>query len=505
MKLLKIILLPLFSLLCGVALQAQRVITYESGMGSRDPANSDVWVLFQKVKAMHEGMTLYADSATFDTKNNTFRAMRNVKIVISDTTTLYGDNALYDGSSRIADVWGDTVTLIDGRTILTTDLLSYDRNQSTASYFHWGHTVHDSSTLDSHKGYYHSDSHDIYLFDKVVLHDSNAWLYTDTLLYNTRSHVAEFISPTTIVSDSSTVYSEEGTYNSSSHDACSYRATRLTNGATRLTADTLFFNDNSEHGEAYGNVIIFDSSNNVTCYGQMGITDHKQHFSFVTDSALIVFVDEGDTLYMHADTIWAFNNDSNQFEAASAYRGVRIFRADAQAVCDSVWFSMPDSCVSLFFNPVVWYEDYQCSADTIECHFDSNGVQLVLLKNNMFAIEKVDAQKFNQVRGKNGKVFLDDSEPRWADILGSAQMVYYVTENVKIGEATEQRLVGVNIGVGSDMRIYFKNREPKRFSTFGNPDMKMYPPDQVPENERRMQGFEWRDAIRPHSPGEVWR
>ena len=102
----------LFLLLLMSAVQgvfAQRIITYESGMGSRDRDNADVWILYQEVKAMHDGMTLYADSATFDTKNNVFRAYRNVVILISDTTTLYGEEAIYDGTTRIADVWGDTV------------------------------------------------------------------------------------------------------------------------------------------------------------------------------------------------------------------------------------------------------------------------------------------------------------------------------------------------------------------------------------------------------------
>lgn len=502
---LKIILLVIVVAFCVPSVMGQRIIEYESGMGTRDPDNSDVWILYQKVKARHEGMTLYADSATLDTRNNTFRAQRNVKIIISDTTVLYGDQAIYDGITRIADVWGDTVTLIDGKTILKTDLLSYDRNSSTASYFHWGHTVHDGSIMNSQKGYYHSDSRDIYLFDNVMLHDSNAWLYTDTLLYNTHSMVAEFISATRIISDSSMVYSEEGTYNTDLHEACSYKSTRLTNGGMRLTADTLYFNDNTEHGEAYGNVVIVDSANNVTCYGNRGITDRQKHFSFVTDSALIVYVDDTDSLFMHADTIWAFNNDSNRFSAASAYRGVRIFRDDAQAVCDSVWFSMPDSCVTLYYNPVVWYEDYQCVADTIACHFDSNGVNLITLNSNLFAIQKVDPQRYNQVRGKNGKVYCHHSEPRWADILGSAQMIYYVLDDEMIDGKIEQRLVGVNIGVGSDMRIYFKDKKAERLSTFGNPDMKMYPPLDVPENEKIIPGFEWRDAVRPHNRYEVWK
>lgn len=511
-RLLRIILFVLLLSPCPLTLRAQRVIEYVADMGSRDPDNSDIWILYRNVIAKHDGMTLVTDSATFDTKNNIFNAYGNVRIDITDTTVIFGTMAIYDGTTRIADIWGDTVRLKDGKTLLKTDILSYDRNTFTASYFHWGHTVHDSATLDSEKGFYHSDSRDIYLFNNVVLHDSNSWLYTDTLLYNTASGLAVFISPSSIVSDSSTVYSEDGTYNTKSHDASSFKATRLTNREKILTADTLFFNDRTEYGRAFGNVVIVDTLNDVTCSGQVGVTDQNSRSSFVTDSALIVFVDKGDSLFMHADTIWAVNDENRHFSSAKAYRNVRLFRNDAQAVCDSLYYSAPDSTVSLYHKPVVWYNDYQCLSDTIHCFFDSAGVNLIHLRGNVFAIEKVDSLKYNQVKGANAVVHCLRSEPLYADILGSAHMVYYVLDEeqetiYRADDTTKvihRSLLGINAGVGSDMRIYFKNRRPRRFSTFGSPDMKMYPPDKLPEGERRLSGFRWLDTIRPDSPSAVF-
>lgn len=507
-----IVLLMLF---LSLPLSAQKIIEYKADMGSRDPEDANVWILYRNVVAVHDGMKLYTDSASFDTKNNIFKAYRNVRIVITDTTTLFGSSAIYDGTTRIADVWGDTVILIDGQTILKTDLLSYDRNNSTASYYHWGHTVHDSALLDSRKGHYHSDTRDLYLFDDVVLHDSTAWLYTDTLLYNTITSLAQFISPTLIVSDSSTVYSEDGNYNTETHDAASFKESRLTDRQKWMTADTLYFNDKTEYGRAFGHVVIVDTLNGLICRGNEGLTDQDSRMSFVTDSALIIYIDSvGDSLFLHADTIFAFNNESQEFSEARAYRGVRLFRSDVQMVCDSLSYLAADSLLSLYHDPVVWYGDYQCMADTIHCFYDSAGVRLVKLRSSVFAIEKVDSEKFSQVKGRNADVFLERSEPLYADILGSARMVYYVIDEQKerldpadttSGWVTSRSLLGVNAGMGSDMRIYFKERKPHRFSTYVMPDMKMYPPDQLPEGERLLPGFRWLDAIRPVSPNDVFR
>lgn len=511
---LKILLLFVVAMFVVPSLSAQRVIQYTAGMGTRDRENPDVWILYHKVKAIHEGMTLYTDSAAFDTKNNTFQAYGNVRIHFTDTTTLYGKFAIYDGTTRIADVWGDTVTLVDGRTVLKTDALSFDRNANSAAYYHWGHTTHDSSSLVSMMGFYYTETRDIFLYDSVVLRDSNSRLVTDTLLYNTRTSLASFTCPTYIYSDSSTVYSELGSYNTDSHVAESFKATRLANRDTWLTADTLYFNDKEEHGEAFGHVTIVDTADDVICIGNVGITDQQEHYAFVTDSALIIYISDGDSIYMHADSIWAYNNEEREFESAKAYHNVRVFRYDAQAICDSLYFSMPDSSVTLYHDPVVWYEDYQCSADTIVCRYDSSGIRLIMLRKNVMSIEKVDSLRFSQLKGNNANVYCDRSEPLYTDILGSARMVYYV-----IDESTEwermpgdsvatkhvhRELLGVNSGVGSDMRIYFENRKPKRVVTYGKPDMKMYPPDQLPEDEKALPGFSWRDAIRPHSPAEVF-
>ncbi len=499
-KCLKIWLLLLLAT-AGSAGHAQKIIEYVAGMGTRDPLNPDVWILYQKVKARHEGMTLFADSASYDTRNNTFNAYRNVKIVLTDTTTLYGEYAFYDGTSRVAVVQDDTVRLVDGKTILKTDLLSYDRNTSTASYDSWGHTVHESSALDSRKGYYHSDTRDLFLYGDVLLCDSNSRLITDTLHYNTRTELAVFTSPTHIYSDSSTVYSELGNYNTGSHQACSFRASTVTDRQKKLLCDTLFFNDRTEFGQAFGHVAIFDSLNQVTCYGRVGETNQDEQFSFVTDSALIIYVDKGDSLFMHADSIWAFNNSDREFEAAKAHRNVYIFRRDVQGRCDSVFYSRPDSSMAMYHNPVVWYNSYQCSADTITAFMDSIGVRLIELRGNVFTIEEVDTSKYNQIKGHDANVYCSGREPRYADILGSARMVYYVLDEESSGQRS---LIGVNAGVGSDMRIYFKDRKASRVVTYGNPDMKMYPPDALPAEERRLPGFNWNVSERPLAPDQVF-
>ncbi len=492
------------TLLLGVAVScgAQKLIEYSAGMGSRDPDDGNIWILYRGVKATHEGMTLTSDSAHFNTQENSFTAFGDVVITLSDTTYIYGDVLYYDGNTRIVDIWDDTVTLVDGQTSLIADHITYERNNATAYYTRWGHGVSGNQTLFSRQGQYNSDLKEFYIYTDVVLTDTSMVLYTDTLVYNTRTEVAHFESPTTIYSDSSVIYSELGDYNTATRYAVSYRASHVDGKGQMIEGDTLFYDNQQRFGKAFGNVLIVDSANNIFCSGHYGETSQADNYSFVTNRALVRFVDQGDTLYLHADTVYVTTDDSNRLHSVRASRKVKVYRRDAQAMCDSAFYSAPDSLLSLFIDPVLWYSHYQCTADTIEILHDSAGTRRAYLRSNCFALQQVDREKFNQLKGRQGIVYFKAGEPQYADIVGNAEMVYYITESDTAGRTA---LVGANVGVGTSMRIYFDTaRAPERVVTYDKPDMKTYPVLSVPDEWKRIKGFRWLPQRRPRRPEDVF-
>ena len=494
-------------LLCMVALGggcgAQKLIQYSAGMGSRDPENGDIWILFRGVTATHEGMRLRSDSAHFNTKENSFESFGNVVITLTDTTTIFGDRLFYDGNSRVADIWTDTVVLEDGQTQLLANHITYERNRATAYYTLWGQATSGMRLLMSNQGEYNSDLNEFFIYNDVYLSDTSMQLYTDTLIYNTVSEVAHFESPTRIYSDSTVIYSELGDYNTATRYAVSYRRSQVNNREQAINCDTLLYDQEHRYGKAMGNVIIFDSVNDITCTGRYGETSQSEKYSLVTDSALVLFVNDGDSLYLHADTIYLTTDSIDHLESVRASHHVKVFRGDGQAMCDSAYYSATDSLISLYGNPTLWYEHYQCTADTIELQHDSSGVKQAWLRTACFAIQQVDAEKFNQLKGRQGVVYFDQGEPQYTDIIGNAEMVFYITESDSSGN--NSRLVGANAGVGSSIRIYFDTaRAPQRVVATDNPDMKTYPPAKVPEEWRRLKDFRWLSARRPRTPMDVF-
>ncbi|MBR4738601.1 MAG: hypothetical protein IK058_01215 [Bacteroidales bacterium] len=493
----------LFTLLClSTVAEAQKLIEYTAGMGSRDPGNGDIWILYRHVRAKHEGMVLEADSAHYNTRENSFKAFRNVVIRISDTTFIFGDRLHYDGNTRVVDIWADTVVLVDGGTHLLANHITYERNRATSYYTEWGYGSSGDHRLFSREGQYNSDLKQFYIYSDVTLTDSTMRLVTDTLLYNTETSVAHFESPTHIYSDSSTIYSEMGDYNTDTRFAISYLASHVENQGHTIDSDTLYYDETREYGRAWGHVTIVDSDNGLTCTGRYGETSQADGFSFVTDSAHVLFVDNGDTLFLHADTVYVTTDSTDRLQTVRANYHVKVYRRDAQAMCDSAFYSAPDSTLLLYKEPVLWYEHYQCVADTIELLHDTAGVRRAWLRTNCFAVQQVDRDKFNQLKGHQGRVYFRDGEPDYADVLGNAQMVFYITEEDTSGRNT---LVGVNAGMGTDIRIYFDTtRAPVRVVTFDKPDMKTYPVGVLPEELKRLPDFRWLSSRRPRKPEDVF-
>ena len=156
-----------------------------------------------------------------------------------------------------------------------------------------------------------------------------------------------------------------------------------------------------EFGKAIGNVVLRDTVNEIVSTSRYAETDQRKRTSFVTDSVLVRFVHKDeedstgsvDTLYLHADSVVVTNDSTRKLQTVQAHYKVKVYRGEAQAMCDSLYYSATDSIAKLYRNPVVWYQHYQTVADTIEVKHDSAGAKVAYLRSNGFCIEQLDREK----------------------------------------------------------------------------------------------------------------
>ncbi|MEZ5057054.1 MAG: OstA-like protein [Saprospiraceae bacterium] len=168
--------------------------------------------LIGSVELRQDSVFMYCDSAII--KNETeLTAMGNVVIQQGDSLNVYSDSATYSSLTKLADLYGEVV-LLNGNQKLFTDSLKYDLNTKTAVYKGGATLTNDTTQLTSLEGIYLVDSNDIFFKDKVVVVNPDFSLKADTLKYNTKSRIVNFLGPTLISTlRDGKIFCEEGFYN----------------------------------------------------------------------------------------------------------------------------------------------------------------------------------------------------------------------------------------------------------------------------------------------------
>jgi lipopolysaccharide export system protein LptA len=459
--------------------------------------NPDIHVMRGNVRFRHDSAYLYCDSAYFYESDNSLEAFSNVRIEQGDTLSIYGKYLIYQGNLNLAKM-RDDVRMENRNNTLFTDHLDYDRNRDLAYFFDGGMLVDTINELTSTYGQY-SPTTQLALFkDQVTLTNPQFILHSDTLLYNTSDKVATIVGPTLIESDSATIHSSNGRYNTQTDEATLYdRSTVTSKDLTKtITADTLFYNRRTGFGEAFGNMLLNDTVKKIILTGNYGYFDDARQFAFATDSAQAIEYSQKDSLFLHADTLQMLTLDTER--ELKAFYGVRIFRTDLQAVCDSLQFNTRDSTLYLTKNPILWNTGYQLTGDTIHILFNDSTLERVHVLQRAFAIEEKDTTYFNQIKGKNLTAFFLNGEMHRIYVEGSTESIYYPLED------NGAEFLGRNKTESAYMTILIEERKPSEIRWWPTPTAEILPiPDLNPE-QKFLKDFVNYNYLRPFNRLDIF-
>ena len=333
--------------------------------------STEYQTLSGNVKFRKGGMFMYCDSAYYFDQRNSLWAFGNVKMEQGDTLFVYADRLYYDGEQDLARL-RDNVRMENRNVTLFTDSLDYDMLANIGYYFEGGKIVDDKNVLTSVYGQYAPDTKDTeFLFD-VEMTNEKFVLRTDTLFYNTDTHVADITGYTTIVSDSSVVYTDKGWYDTQADRAVLYnRSIVVSKDNQKLTGDTIFYNRATGFGEVFGNMVLVDSAKCSTISGGYGYYNEVTGSTFATKRALAMEYSKQDTLFLHGDTIRSYLLEDSS-RVMCAHPKVRFYRVDVQGLCDSMTFVERDSMLWMHRHPILWNEEKQVSGNVIQVHFNDS-------------------------------------------------------------------------------------------------------------------------------------
>lgn len=449
-------------------------------------------------------MFMYCDSAYFYEESNSFDAFGNVRMEQGDTLFVYADELNYDGASELAILYADfgkKVRLINKDVKLETDVFNYDMLNEVGYYTNGGVLTDKQNKLTSVAGEYHPNTKDAYFNYNVHLRSlQNAdtlHIYTDSLDYNTATHIAKIVSKSEIVNSDGVIYSTSGIYNTDTGVGDLYkRSLVVTKRGSTLTGDTLFYDRTKGFGEAFGGVIVTDSVRQVSLHGEYGFYDEIADSAFVTIRALAKEYSRGDTLYLHGDTINAYT-EPDSTKVTNAFHRVRFYRSDMQGICDSLSMTDRDSIMYMYRHPVVWSDERQIFGNVIYLHLNDSTIDWARLPQFGFTAEHIAEDCYNQLSGTDLTAWFNDSTLRRLYVEGNVQLIMFPMEN----DSTYNKYVQTE---SSYMDSYYDHNTVDSIHFWPETTTKVVPLYLARKNSYFLPKFAWYEDLRPWSPEDVF-
>lgn len=491
--------------LAAVSQQQERVYLLHADNLSYDRLGKlpDAQVLTGNVSFRHKGAVLTCDSAHFYEASNSFEAFGRVKMRQGDTLSLDSDYALYDGNEQMAYARYNVV-LRHRLTTLYTDSLDYDRMYDLGYFYEGGKMIDKDNTLTSDWGQYDTRRREAMFCYDVLLNNPRFDLTTDTLYYYTQSSLAHVVGPSVITSGESVINTSLGYYDTQKGQAQLFDRSTVVNAGRFMTGDSLYYEEQQGECEGFGNVFYDDRDNHNGLTGDYVYYNDSTGYAYATLRAVAMDYSQGDTLYMHGDTIKMFSynlNTDSVWRSVHCYNKVRAYRTDLQAVCDSLVYISRDSCMTMYRDPIAWYGDRQLLGEVIEVYMNDSTIERAHVNRQAFSIEAADDEgHYNQISSREMFAYFKDGRADGGEAVGNVLAIYYPVEE------KDTSLIG-HVYVETDrLRMFMSDGQLSRI-WMPKANGTMYPLTQIPTEKRRLPGFILFDYVRPTDRYDIfnWR
>ena len=492
---------------------------------------TELQVLAGKVHLIQGKTQFYCDSAVINKFTKTVEAFGHIHINDADSVHTYSDYLLYYMSTKLATL-KKNAKLTDGKTTLLTDELHYDANQKIGEYFNGGRVLNNQSVLTSKEGTYYGELKDVYFKKDVVLNDPKYLLKSDSLLYNTETEIATFITQTYIEDSAKRkITTKEGYYDLKNRNASFGKRPVIedTKARTKTIADIVETDDSTGITTLIGRAVHIDSAQGVSLLANFIRTNRKEETLFATQHPLMIIKQDNDSLYVTADTLFSgrlskmkvltrtdsLTGKTDTIKGAvtintrekpkndsadryfQGYHHVRIYSDSLQAVADSMFYSGIDSVFQLFTDPIAWANNSQITGDTMYLYTKNKKPERLYVFENGFAVNKAGKDMYNQLRGNRMNGYFVDGNIDYMRSKGNAESIFYIMDE-------DSALVGINKAEGDIIDLRFVNKELNKVVVISEPKGTMFPAKQATEQDKLLRNFKWLEARRPKTKFELF-
>lgn len=197
----------------------------------------------------------------------------------------------------------------------------------------------------------------------------------------------------------------------------------------------------------------------------------------------------------HADSLHTVK-DTSGVAFIDAYHNVKFHRSDIQGLCDSLVYTGLDSMARFYGRPVMWYNGInQFAADSIQGVMKNRQLDKVNLLSNAFIAVQEDTIHYNQIKASEMAAYFSNNELYRFDALGGVSAIFYMEEDstITLMDQEECKMLTARI----------RNNEIQRTRSIGDMKQNVFPVYNLPLENQRLKGFEWRGGERPATRFEV--
>ena len=457
----------------------------------------DAFLLTGNVRVNHDGVVLTCNKAYYFQKENYIKAFGNVQLVQGDTLFLNSKYAEYSGNVKKAFATGDAV-MSSPEATLVTDTINFDRNTQEVYYKTKGTITNLQNTLVSKSGKYFVPQKKFQFLTEVTITNPTYVIKSNHLDYYSNSGHSYLLGPSTITSKANYIYTEKGFYDTKKNKAHFLNKSYIKYDDRIIRGDSLYYDRNKELATASRNVKITDSINRGIIKGHYAEMYKKKDSLFVTKRAVAINFVENDSVYIHGKKLMVTGKEGNRI--IRAFNNVRFFKKDMSGKCDSIHSSSKIALTKLIGKPILWNGQSQITGDIMHLIGNNKTQKLDSLKvlNNTFLVSKDTlGTGYNQIKGQNLLGKFEEGKLHDVDIIKNTEVIYYMRNDV-------QELIGINKNKSSKINILFNKNEVDEITFFKQVDGDLFPEKDLPENDKKLKGFIWRDEERILSKDDIF-
>lgn len=212
-------------------------------------------------------------------------------------------------------------------------------------------------------------------------------------------------------------------------------------------------------------------------------------------------ISSGDSLLQKSvlpeeEGVFPMRADTAQIDFIDAFHNVKFFRTDVQGVCDSLVYTGLDSIARFYSRPVMWHEGKnQFSADSIQALLKNGELDKINLITNAFIAMQEDSIHFNQIRSTEMAAYFSNNDLYRFDALGGVTAIFFIEEDstITLMDREECKMMTARI----------KDNKIQRTRSIHDLKQNVFPVYNLPVDEQRLKGFEWRGEERPRTRFDI--